>query len=180
MHIVLLLCIRHKPEKQVLYHLRASSSLLKMNSKFRLVWSWSEDQWEKTQSTSGPAREKKQHNITVNPRNCYWHVPVELDPFMIAHMQSYWAEHNRRWWGSRAQEQIVIYLNQVVEYPKSFRIFAALDIKQGANLRRGERDMVIAHDYLQLLPPNSVWLRPVVVIFLQYLHKTDPSLRKSW
>jgi hypothetical protein len=70
-------------------------------------------------------------------------------------------------------------LNQVVEYPKSFRIFAALDIKQGANLRRGERDMVIAHDYLQLLPPNSVWLRPVVVIFLQYLHKTDPSLRKS-
>jgi hypothetical protein len=62
-------------------------------------------------------------------------------------------------------------LNKVVEYPKSFRIFATLDVKQGTNLGCGERDVIIAHDYLQLLPPNPIWFRPVVVIFLQYLHR---------
>ena len=43
------------------------------------------------------------------------------------------------------------------------------DLQQGAQLRGGERDVLVAHDDLQLLPPHPVWHRPAVVVFLHQL-----------
>lgn len=64
-------------------------------------------------------------------------------------------------------------LNKVIEDAKAFRIFAGLHINERSDLRRGERDVLIPHHNLQLLPPNPVRLGPVVIIFLHYLYPSQ-------
>ena len=56
-------------------------------------------------------------------------------------------------------------LDQVVETSKTVWVSALININQTTNLASCERDMLISDNNLQLLPPDSVRLRPQSIIF---------------
>ena len=67
------------------------------------------------------------------------------------------SQHGQR---RRTHSQI---LDQVVEHAHPLRVLAFLHVRQRADLRRLERDVVVADPDLELLPPDDVLLRPCAV-----------------
>ena len=63
------------------------------------------------------------------------------------------------------------HLDKIIEDAKPFRILTTVNINKWSNLWCSKRNMFIPHNNLQLLPPNPVWLWPVIVIFLHNLKK---------
>jgi hypothetical protein len=73
------------------------------------------------------------------------------------------------------------YLHEVVEDAQTLRILAGLDIDEGADLGGGEGDVLVPHDNLELLPSDTVGLRPVAVVLLHDLFQSPKiqSIRDS-
>ena len=69
-------------------------------------------------------------------------------------------------------------LNKIVENTKAFWIITALYINKRSNLWSSERYMLIPHNNLKLLAPNTVRFWPVVIIFLHYLNNTKQNKSK--
>lgn len=67
-------------------------------------------------------------------------------------------------------------LNKIIENPKAFGILATLHIDERSYFGSCKGNMLVSHNYFQLLTPNPIRLRPVVVVFLHYLaFSNDPS-----
>lgn len=57
-------------------------------------------------------------------------------------------------------------MDEVIEAPEAFGVFALIDIDQRANLGSGERNVLITNEDLELLSAHSVRLRPASVVLL--------------
>mmetsp|Transcript_22267 Transcript_22267/g.41317 ORF Transcript_22267/g.41317 Transcript_22267/m.41317 type:complete len:151 (-) Transcript_22267:223-675(-) len=62
------------------------------------------------------------------------------------------------------EHQALQVLYEIIEDPEAFGVIALLDVQQRTNLGTRERDVLIANLHFQLLPSNSVWLWPIIII----------------
>lgn len=75
------------------------------------------------------------------------------------------------------KDQTLDVLNKIVEASETLRILAIVDVDKRSDLGRSERDMLVAHDDLELLTTDSVWWRPQLVVLLHDLRVLDDSLQ---
>jgi len=75
------------------------------------------------------------------------------------------------------EDQALEVLDQVVEGAQALHVLAAVDVDQRADLAGGERDVLVAHQDLQLLAPHAVRLRPQRVVLLQDLTLANDPLQ---
>ena len=68
-------------------------------------------------------------------------------------------------------------LHQVVEASEALGILAVVNVDQRADLGGGERNVLIAHDNLELLAADSVRCRPRLVVLLHDVRLLDDPLQ---
>ena len=66
-------------------------------------------------------------------------------------------------------------LDQIVETAEAVRVSGLVDVHQGADLARGEADVFVPDDDLQLLTTNTVGLRPESIVLGHDLAVLDDS-----
>ena len=66
---------------------------------------------------------------------------------------------------NQRKDQRLQVLHEVVEDAQALRVFALVDVDQGADLGRFEGDVLRAEADLEFLPPVFVLLRPFGVVF---------------
>jgi len=60
-------------------------------------------------------------------------------------------------------------LNEIIEASETFRVFALIDVNEGAYFGCCEGDVMIPYENFEFLPANPVGLWPAGVILLHYL-----------
>ena len=66
--------------------------------------------------------------------------------------------------GHEGHDEALQVLDEVVEAAQALGVLALLHVEQRANLGRRKRNVLVAQDDLELLPPIPIGLRPVLVI----------------
>ncbi len=74
------------------------------------------------------------------------------------------------------EDQALDVLNEVVEAAEALGVLAVVDVHEGADLARSERDVLVAEHNLELLAADAVRRRPHLVVLLHDLRVLDDSL----
>ena len=74
------------------------------------------------------------------------------------------------------EDETLDVLDEVVEAAEALGVLAVVDVDERADLGRGERDVLVAHDDLELLAADTVGRRPRLVVLLHDLGLVDDAL----
>eukprot|EP00628_Pelagophyceae_sp_CCMP2097_P006270 CAMPEP_0184125684 /NCGR_PEP_ID=MMETSP0974-20121125/25161_1 /TAXON_ID=483370 /ORGANISM="non described non described, Strain CCMP2097" /LENGTH=114 /DNA_ID=CAMNT_0026429023 /DNA_START=152 /DNA_END=496 /DNA_ORIENTATION=+ len=74
------------------------------------------------------------------------------------------------------EDEALQVLDEVVEYPQALGVLRVLHVEERADLGARECDVIVANLDLELLPPDAVRLRPLVVVLARHLGLGDDPL----